>query len=199
MGAMDVEEAQMYRNIAVVGMVAVLLAVASLSSAALAEPPIAVGSGRNTAVVLINFGDGANFQFDVSFDGETTGIGLLDMVESETALETVRGWYDGDGNFVENDSFMHGISYKGHGDAGYGGGEDWWHYWVRTSEVGEWEMPWTYGAADRLVGDGTWDGWVYGRGTEPVPEPATLMLLLAGGLAVVPASRRRMQRGYASD
>ncbi len=178
----------MYRNIAVVGMVALLLAAADLSSAALAEPPVAVGSGQNTAHVLINFGSGANYQFDVSFDGDVKGIALLDMIDAETALEA---------HILEFDfgRMVDGFSYDGHSDIGYGGGEDWWHYWTRESAEDDWVSA-DVGAGGRTVDDGTWDGWVYGRGTEPVvPEPGTFALLAVAACAALPGSRRRIHRG----
>lgn len=173
----------MYRNIAVVSMVVVVLFGASLSKAALATDPIAVGSGANTAHVVINFSDGANYQFDVSFDGETSGIGLMDIIEAGTALETERTYY-GDAAFID------GITYAGDSDIGFGGGEDWWHYWVRESDAEAWQSP-DYGASSRTVADGSWDGWVYGNAGEPVPEPATLALMAAWTAGLAAMGRRK--------
>jgi hypothetical protein len=182
---MDVEEALMHRNIAVVGMV--LLSVAAVAQAGLVATPIAVGSGSETASVLINFSDDHKYWFEVSYDGSVTGIGLFDAIEAETSLTTQRVLYG-------DDVFIDGISYDGHSNAGYGGGEDWWHYWVRSSGAGDWQAP-AYGASDRTAGDGTWDGWVYGRAGAPyVPEPASLALLCAAAVAGLARLRRTHHR-----
>lgn len=178
----------MYRNIAVAGMVMVVLFVAGVSGAALVTDPIAVGSGANTAYMLINFSDGANYQFNVSFDGDTTGIGLFDIIESHTTLVTDRTFY-GDAAFID------GIAYGGHSDVGFGGGDDWWHYWVRPCADDTWQSP-EYGASSRIVSNGTWDGWVYGSAGEPVPEPTSLTVLAVAGGAVT-ALRRRRRRIHA--
>ncbi|MFP3937376.1 MAG: PEP-CTERM sorting domain-containing protein, partial [Phycisphaerae bacterium] len=164
--------------------------VAGVSGAALATDPVAVGSGANTAYMLINFSDGANYQFDVSFDGETSGIGLFDIIESDTTLVTDRTIYG-------DDAFIDGVTYGDHSDVGFGGGEDWWHYWIRESDSDGWQSP-GYGASSRTVTDGSWDGWVYGSAGEPVPEPTSLMVLAVAGGAVT-ALRRRRRRIHARN
>ncbi len=139
---------------------------------------IEVGGGDNSAYVYIEWKDGYTAEFDVSFDGESTGLGLMDIIEAETALTTVRNDF-GFGVFID------GISFNGHSNSGYGGGEDWWHYWTMDAGDSEWQNS-LVGAVDRIVADGASDGWVYGRGT--IPEPATMALLGLGGFLV---SRRK--------
>lgn len=139
------------------------------------------GSGENTAYVVINFADGANYAFGVLFDGSTTGLSLIQTLDAQTGLDVVYQDY-GWGVFVD------GLSYDGHSNSGYGGGENWWHYW-NQADGQEWQSSWV-GAGDRIVNNGDSDGWVYGRDTAPiVPEPATLGLLFLGGALL----RRRMK------
>lgn len=158
-------------------MCAAVLAVAPAAEGAV----IPVGSGPNTASVHLEFMDGASFVFEVAFDGTVSGMGLLDIIEANSTLTTVRkdfGW----GEFVD------GFSFEGHANAGYGGGEEWWHYWVMNPGT-EWASP-AYGAAMREVIDGCSDGWVYGRAGVPTPEPASAMLACVAGGLVLRRSRR---------
>ena len=164
--------------------IVLIVSVLSLSAAGAPAALMPVGSGASNAMVIINFKDGAICEFDVAFDGSPSGIGLLDIIEDATTLTTVRedfGW----GVFID------GISYDGHSNMGFGDGEDWWHYWVRDATADPWETPWDYGAADRVVTDGCYDGWVYGGASEPVPEPATMALLAAGAWAAMIRLRRK--------
>ncbi len=143
-----------------------------------------VGSGANVAHSVINFGDGAVYTFDVFFDGSTTGIGLFDVIEANTSLVTAR-------QVFAFGTFIDGISFDGHSDIGYAGGENWWHYWTKDSGQSTWTAA-GFGPSDRVVHNGDSDGWVYGRATEPVPEPVSIMLLAAG--AVLLGRQNRMSR-----
>lgn len=155
---------------------------ASLLGTAMAEgSPIPVGNGNSHAEVTVEFVDGTFYVFEVSFDGQTTGLGLLDVIETSTTLTTIRndfGW----GVFVD------GISYEGHSNMGYGGGENWWHYWIKDPG-GNWQSP-SYGASSRTVIDGCSDAWIYGRAGMPIPEPATVLLAALATTLVLKRSVR---------
>ena len=155
----------------------------------LAEPsraiPIeaSVGTGPDLAIVVLEFQDGAGYAFEVSFDDSlsTSGLAVMQVLEAEITSFTLTILDFGFGLFID------GISYAGHGDSGFGGGELYWHYWTKDAEID----PWTFslvGAADRIVNDGAWEGWRFGAG-EPLPEPGT-GLLVGLGLAGL-AGRRR--------
>jgi hypothetical protein len=143
-----------------------------------------VGTGQNSAGLYIEWNDGYIAQFLVRFDNSSvTGLNLFDIVEASTGLTTAREYY---GSLV----FIDGINFNGHSNSGYGGGADWWHYWIKDSEQTNWMSP-AFGASDRVVYDGDDDGWIYGR-DGAVPEPASIVLFGFGGLIL---RRRRKQYG----
>ena len=120
-------------------------------------------------------------EFLVRFDiTSISGLGLFDAVESQSPLTTVRQNFGGD-------IYIDGITYNGHSNSGYYGGEDWWHYWIKDGGQ-DWVSP-GFGVSDRVLGAGDWDGWVYGRAVI-TPEPASIMLLAIGGMLI----RRRIGR-----
>lgn len=130
--------------------------------------------GLHTAGLLIEWKGGFSAEFAVRFDEESlTGWQLLEAVETQTDLEVVTddsGW----GLFVD------GLAYQGHSNQGYGGGDDWWHYWIQDGAV-DWVSA-AFGVSDRVLYDGYRDGWIYGRDT--IPEPGTLGLLAVGLFAI---------------
>ncbi|UCF43916.1 MAG: PEP-CTERM sorting domain-containing protein [Planctomycetota bacterium] len=163
----------------------IVLALAGSSSVA---APVSVGTGVNWAEVYIEWSDGFIGEFEVCFGQSSsdtvTGADLLLTLDSELTDFTLA--YTNWGTVEEPDLFVDSIQYLGHYSGGYGGGEDWWHYWIRDWGDTGWTSP-LYGVSSRVVGDGDMDGWIYGRGGAPVPEPATVVLL-AGGVILL---RRR--------
>lgn len=163
----------------------VMTGLASLASAAI----IPIGSGENTAYVVVNFADGADYRFDVSFTGSVTGLDLFDLIEASTTLTTDRQTFDfGAGPVV----FIDGIHFDGHDNSGFGGGENYWHYFTRDAAIDPWAV--SFDAVNqRVAGDDSWDGWVYGSASEPfvtsIPEPASMIsfALVMGALV----TRRR--------
>jgi len=162
----------------VISLVFVLTVISSLAIAI----PVEVGTGVNTAGVYIEWSDGFFAEFEISF-GQTgsdtvTGADLMLTLDSELGDFTFE--YTNWGTEGEPDLFVDGIGYLGHYNSGYGGGANWWHYWIKDAGELEWTSP-LYGMSSRTVGDGDMDGWIYGRDT-PVPEPATIALLALGGI-----------------
>jgi hypothetical protein len=135
---------------------------------------INVGTGANTSFLVIDFKDGAKYQFAVAYDGAADGEDLLTITRDAGLGFDVTLQSFGFGNFVD------GIAYDGHTNSGFGGNEDFWHYWTsNAADPPSWALS-QVGISDRVVTDGSWDGWVYGSTAEPalVPEPSAAMLIL---------------------
>ena len=150
-----------------------VVAVVAITSSLATAIPVDVGTGDNSAGLYIEWSDGYIAEFIINFEDETiTGLGMFDVVEAETTLTTVREDY-GWGIFID------GITYDNHSNIGFGGGDDWWHFWIKDGDQ-DWLSP-GYGVADRVLYDGDMDGWIYGR-AGPVPEPSMIALLGLGAL-----------------
>jgi len=158
-----------------------LIVVLVVTSSAVIAAPVEVGSGVNTAGVYIEWSDGFVAEFGINF-GQTasdtiTGADLMLTLDDKIADFTLG--YTNWGSEENPDLFIDSMEYLGHINSGFGGGADWWHYWIKDAGQTEWTSPF-YGMSNRTVGDGDMDGWIYGRDTS-VPEPATIVLLAIGG------------------
>lgn len=146
-----------------------LIVILAITSSAVIAMPIEVGTGSNCAGLYIEWSDGYITEFIVSFEEpNVTGLELFDIVESETELTTIRGDF-GFGIFID------GITYDGHSNTGFGGGENWWHYWTKESVESSWAYSWV-GVSDRILETGDCDGWVYGHSVAPASGPTQEMM-----------------------
>ena len=163
-----------------IGLFFVLAVTGSLAVAT----PVEVGSGVNSGGVYIEWLDGFVAEFAVNFGqtGSDTVMGADLMLTLDSELLDFTLEYTNWGTEEEPDLFVDGILYLGHYNSGYGGGANWWHYWIKDAGETEWTSP-SYGRSSRVVSDGDMDGWIYGRDT-PVPEPATIALLGIGAVFV---------------
>jgi hypothetical protein len=161
------------------------LLVLLLASSAQALPiEASAGTGPDLATVVLEFEDGAGYAFEVSFDDSvsTSGLAIMQVLEAEIASFTLTILDFGFGLFID------GISYAGHSNSGFGGGELYWHYWTKNAEI----EPWTFsqiGAVDRILNDAAWEGWRYGAGA-PIPEPGTATLMGLGLVGLITWRRR---------
>ncbi|MGB8226194.1 MAG: PEP-CTERM sorting domain-containing protein [Sedimentisphaerales bacterium] len=161
----------------------ICVSIVLIMSSSIIAMPIEVGTGVNTAGVYIEWSDGFIAEFDINFGQSAldtiTGADLLLTLDSELSDFTLA--YTNWGSETAPDLFVDGIEYQGHINSGYSGGENWWHYWIKDAGESEWISP-MYGMSSRTVHNGDVDGWIYGRGGAPIPEPTTTASLALGGL-----------------
>ncbi len=198
-----------------------VLLVVSLVSPAVAVPlpGYSAGSGANTSYLVIDFAtDGGDaYVFEYAYDGSATGMDMLQAVEAAGSFEL----------FTTSYSFglsVDGFAYGGHSaDVGFDMATGrFWSYWLdggferlsvgdsyslEAVAAGSYSEP-LVGAADRLLEDGSVDGWIINvsefndQGHPPtshmpavIPEPTTAMSVLALlTLGLVRRHRRRDER-----
>lgn len=139
--------------------------------------PIQVGSGSASSFVQIEFFEGQTYLFEVfHVNAQTTGMDLLYTLDTELGDEFILDYQSFDfGNVIT------GLGFDGLFESSDNEEDKWWWYWVRDSHGSEWEFS-LAGVTDRIVSDGSWDGWVFGRDDAPVTikvipaPPATLAL-----------------------
>lgn len=157
-------------------MIAALLVAVAVALAALWSPPL-VADERNRAGLVVRTNDGDVDEFCVFFDeDEISGADLLERADVEVtaeaaALGTAVCAIDGKG-CSEDDCFCRYPTF--------------WGYW--TKDDGDWRFS-DLGAADRVVRDGSVDGWSFGRDGKPSPPDLEIDDVCPASAKVTTAAR----------
>lgn len=161
------------------------------------------GSGENEAVLGVdwNLGDSPTLLFGYRWSTAETRTGG-DML---SAIDAASGRFYLDLQHFSFGDLVNGMGWDADND-GFSTSDpddlfrpgwvdpDYWGYSTRA-DGDAWEFS-MVGMADRQLSNGSWDGWAYGSTgapPDPVPEPATLMLV-GSGCAWMIARRRRRRR-----
>ncbi len=188
-------------------LVAVVLAALTGSAKATAFTDVSTqswtGTGSNESMMIVDFGSGNSYAFGYKFDGSPTGWDMFkDIVQGsgstfgytpnglDTLFDATGGSLTAHGEVYSWGTIIDGIEYDGHQleDTYYTDG-NFVAYWNSTDGTA-WTSP-SFGATDRTLSDGAWDGYTNGKydanynlisppPTVPVPEPATLAVMSVG-------------------
>lgn len=141
-----------------------------------------LGSGDSTAEVQFDFLTGGSYLFEVSFDSSITGRDLFDLIATEA--DTVGGLeFTFDYIAYSFGDFLVGVGINDSYDYGEGSPPDYldtWGYWI-SDGTDDWASS-MVGFSDRVLVDGSRDGWVFGTGLAPasIPAPATIAVFAFG-------------------
>lgn len=146
-----------------------------------------VGSGAKSSHLQFEFSNSNTYLYEIRYDGTLRGSDLLSIAATAQpgffSYQTV--------SFSFGDALF-GVTIGSDTDSGFGTPPDYldyWHYWTRESAPSAWLSSVT-GFGDRIVADGSWDGWVFNSDAPPaaVPAPAGAAILAVGAAL---ARRRR--------
>lgn len=169
------------------GLFAATVLLASAESHAGLVASYELGTGASTSTLQFDFANGNSYLYTIHWDGVTTGRDLFDI-----AAQAQPGYFVSDIVTFSFGDALFGQSIGTDSNAGFGTPPkflDYWHYWVRDSEADLWESAFV-GFGDRVLTNGSWDGWVFGSDAGPsaVPAPAGLAALTA---CLIRSRRRR--------
>lgn len=142
-----------------------------------------IGEGDSTSTVLFQFSNENQYLYTVHYDGALTGRNVFDLFE-----EAQPGFFDPIIESYDFGDFLVGLTIGDDFDEGFGTPPDYldyWHYWTMEPDSTEWEAS-MIGFSDRVLSDGSADGWVFNSNDVPIPAPPLTFALI--GIA---AFRRR--------
>ena len=138
-----------------------------------------LGDGANASTVLFQFTNENQYLYTIRYDEPMTGRTAFDLISAEQP-----GYFVPD---IQTFSFGDALYFLGIGDDQDGGFGtkpeylDYWHYWTKESASADWDMS-MIGFSDRVLSDGSADGWVFNSNNAPIPAPAAITAVLGLGL-----------------
>ena len=148
-----------------------------------------VGEGSAMAQIQFDFLSGNSYLYEVRWDGsEMTGRDVFDLIDAAQPE-----YFDFTYIAYDFGDFLTSVTIGSDSDFGDGSEApdymNYWHYWNRSGDE-SWQSS-MIGFSDRVLEDGSWDGWVFGVSDAPqeIPAPATI-----GVIGAVFASCRRRRR-----
>ncbi|MBL9150191.1 MAG: hypothetical protein JNM94_15995 [Phycisphaerae bacterium] len=147
-----------------------------------------VGAGANASNLQFDFANGDTYLYIVRYDGSITGRDLFDIAKAAQP-----GFFDFSTQVFPFGEALFGVSIGATSDSGFGTPPDFldfWHYWTRETDSDPWGFA-PSGFADRVVSNGSWDGWVFGSDGAPTAIPAPGAAIALAALLGRARTRRR--------
>ena len=163
----------------------VLLSLCAATSTADIVDTFEIGMGASTSSLLFQFTNGNQYLYELSYSGEMTGREAFDVIS-----DAQPGFFIPDIDVYSFGDSLTGLEIGSDADSGFGTPPDYldyWHYWIRDSDLEPWDFA-SIGFSDRYLSDGSWDGWVFGSALAPVPGSASVLALIS--LSAVRKRRR---------
>lgn len=149
-----------------------------------------IGTGSQTSFVQFEFANQNTYLYSVRHDGNLRGSDLLAIMASGQP-----GFFSYQVVSFGFGDALFGVTVGADSNGGFGTPPDYldyWHYWTRNGEAQPWATS-MIGFGDRVVSNGSWDGWVFNSDAPPsaIPAPAACAMLCLGAIG---ASRRGARR-----
>ena len=138
-----------------------------------------LGTGANTSKVLFQFTNQNQYLYTIRYDDEMTGRTVFDFISAEQP-----DYFTPDIQTFSFGDALFGLAIGDDQDAGFGTAPeylDYWHYWTGESDSTDWDFS-MIGFSDRVLSDGSMDGWVFNSNDAPIPAPAAITAVLGLGL-----------------
>lgn len=147
-----------------------------------------VGTGSNTSYLQFEFANSNAYLYEVRYDGSLRGDDLFAIVAAAQP-----GFFSYQVVTFSFGDALFGITIGSDTNEGFGTPPaylDYWHYWTRQSAGSTWTSS-MIGFGDRVVSNGSWDGWVFNSDAAPMAVPAPAAGLMLGVMAMRGPRRRR--------
>ena len=128
---------------------------------------------------LVSQIDQNQYLYTLRYDEPMTGRTAFDLISEEQP-----GYFIPDIFSFDFGDALFGLEIGDDQDAGFGTKPeylDYWHYWTKESASADWDMS-MIGFSDRILSDGSADGWVFNSNNAPTPAPAAITAVLGLGL-----------------
>ena len=142
-----------------------------------------IGTGNSTSSFVFQFTNGNQYMYQINYDESMSGQSAVEFI-----MEEQMDYFVADIVSYSFGDALNGLNIGDDFDAGFGTAPeylDYWHYWTKEDQTENWESSFV-GFGDRMITDGSWDGWVFNSNDAPVPAGASLITLSCVG-----AMRRR--------
>ena len=133
-----------------------------------------LGTGGSMSSFVFQFTNGNQYEYELSYDEPMSGQSAVEFIMNEQS-----GYFIADIVSYSFGDALNGLVIGDDSDEGFGSPPDYldyWHYWTKEDVTESWESSFV-GFGDRMISDGSWDGWVFNSNDAPIPAGAGFITL----------------------